>query len=59
MKKCINCKGINKDTDKYCRNCGNRLHSIIYYTFINIANILIILSIILISLLFVASFIPF
>lgn len=56
MRNCLNCKGINKDTDKYCRNCGVKLHNNIYYVLINITTFLIVLGIIIMILLFIASF---
>ncbi len=57
MKKCLNCKNINKDKDTYCRNCGTKLHTSYYYILINIATIVIIVGLILMTILFIASFI--
>lgn len=57
MKKCLNCKNINKDKDIYCRNCGTKLHDSYYYILINIATILIIIVLIFMTILFIASFI--
>lgn len=57
MKKCLNCKNINKDKDIYCRNCGTKLHKGYYYILINIATIFTIIGIILMTILFIASFI--
>lgn len=57
MKKCLNCKKINKDGDAYCRNCGTKLHKNYYYILINIATIILIIGLILITSLFIASFI--
>lgn len=56
MKTCVNCKGINKDSDTFCRNCGIKLHNGIYYALINISTILVILGIIFMIILFVASY---
>ena len=57
MRKCLNCQNINKDKDSYCRNCGTKLHKSCYYILINIATILIITGLILMTILFIASFI--
>ena len=56
MKTCYNCKGTNRENDKYCRNCGLLLRSNIYYILINIGTIVAILILILIFILFVASY---
>ncbi|MDO4394610.1 MAG: hypothetical protein Q4C23_01330 [Mycoplasmatota bacterium] len=56
MKKCYNCKGINRDTDTYCRNCGLIIKSNTYYIFINIGTILSFLGFIFIIALFIASY---
>ena len=57
MKKCLNCKNINDDKDIYCRNCGTKLHKSYYYILINITTILIIIGLILMTILFITSFI--
>lgn len=56
MKKCENCKNMNKINDKYCRNCGTSMHYSSYYILINIANIMLVLGLIIMSLLFIASY---
>ena len=56
MKICINCKSYVKDKDKYCRNCGCLIQSNVNYIFINIMNLILIVGIILLVLLFVASY---
>lgn len=56
MKKCENCKNVNKKKDKYCRACGIKMHHSSYYILINITNILLILALIFMSLLFIASY---
>ena len=56
MRKCYNCKGINRDTDIYCRNCGYAIKSNAYYIFINIGTILAFLGLIFVITLFIASY---
>ena len=56
MKKCYNCKGINRDTDKFCRNCGYILKSNTYYILINVGIVLSFLGLILVIALFIASY---
>lgn len=56
MRKCYNCKGINRDTDRYCRNCGYVMKSNAYYIFINIGTILAFLGLIFVIALFIASY---
>ena len=56
MKKCINCKGFVRDTDKYCRHCGTMIISNKTYIFINIISILLIIGIVFMILLFIASY---
>ena len=56
MKKCYNCKAINRNTDKYCRNCGYIMKSNIYYILINIGTIIAFIGIIFIIILFIASY---
>ena len=56
MKKCYNCKGINRDKDTYCRNCGYVMKSNAYYIFINIGTILAFLGLVFVIVLFVASY---
>lgn len=59
MKKCQNCKGTNKNKDKYCRNCGLQLHNELYYAVTNILIKIIIIIFILLIALFIASFMNF
>lgn len=56
MKKCENCKNVNKINDKYCRKCGTRMHYSSYYILISIANIMLVVCLIFMSLLFIASY---
>ena len=56
MKKCYNCKKINKDNDKYCRHCGYIIKNNAYYIFINIGTILAFIGFIFIIALFIASY---
>ena len=56
MKKCYNCKGINRDTDVYCRNCGYVMKSNVYYVFLNIGTILAFLALLFIIILFIVSY---
>ena len=56
MKTCINCGNNIKDKDKYCRNCGCLIQSNVNYIFINIVNIVLIIGVILLIVLFVASY---
>ena len=37
MKKCINCESNIRETDKFCRNCGCKVHKNSYYILINFA----------------------
>jgi len=57
MKKCYNCKGINRDDDKYCRNCGYLLQSNIHYILVNIGTVIAFLGLLFVIALFVASYI--
>ncbi len=59
MKKCLNCKSVNKNIDTFCRNCGVKLHTSIYYVLINIATIITMIGIFLMIILFVASYMVF
>lgn len=56
MKICYNCKGINRDNDKFCRNCGILMKRSVYYVVINIFTVLAILVLIFVVILFVASY---
>lgn len=57
MKKCLNCQSVNKEKDIYCRNCGAKLYKSNYFVLINIATIFVIIGLILMTALFIASFI--
>lgn len=57
MKSCYNCKGINRDTDTYCRNCGYKMQSNGHYVLINVGTILSFLALLFVIALFVASYI--
>jgi len=55
MAKCKNCKGEITGTDIYCKSCGEKIESTIYYISQNIFQvILIIIEISLISLIALA-----
>lgn len=56
MKKCYNCKKINRDTDKYCRNCGYIIKSNTYYILVNIGTIFAVLILVFVIVLFIASY---
>ena len=56
MKKCINCCKNNRDKDIYCRNCGVKLKSNIYYIIINTLTIISCIIFISIILLCIAVF---
>ena len=56
MKKCNNCKGAIRDEDIYCRNCGLSIKGSGYYVFLNVLIILASIALILILILFVASY---
>ena len=56
MKKCMNCNAKNRDTDKYCRNCGCLLKNSFYYIVINILIILFVIIILFTVILFIASY---
>ena len=56
MKTCINCKSNVKEKDKYCRNCGCLIQSNTNYIFINIMSFILIIGILLLILLFIASY---
>lgn len=57
MKKCYNCKGINRNNDTYCRNCGYQIKKNTYYVLINIGMVFVILNLIFVIALFIASYI--
>lgn len=56
MKRCYNCKRINRDKDKYCRNCGYAMKKNIYYIIINIGTVLAFLGLIFVIILFITSY---
>lgn len=56
MKKCLNCKMNNRDTDKYCRNCGVLIRSNIHYILINVLTIVFLIALIFIIVLFIVSY---
>ena len=57
MKKCYNCKNINKENDKYCRSCGYKINKSYYYILINILTIIGFILLIFIMIIFILSFI--
>lgn len=57
MKKCFNCKAINKNDDIYCRNCGCKIKRNIHYIFVNIGTFIAFLWLIFVVILFITSFI--
>ena len=59
MKNCFNCDAEIYDTDRYCRKCGAPIKSDAYYVIINIATILAGIFIILLIIMFVASFLSY
>ena len=56
MKKCYNCKGINRETDTYCRNCGYIMKSNAYYILVNIGTVFAIIALLFVIALFIASY---
>lgn len=56
MKTCYNCKGINRENDTFCRNCGSLLRNNTYYVLINVGTVIAILALIFVIILFVASY---
>ena len=56
MNKCYNCKGINRDSDIYCRNCGYKLQKNSHYILVNIGTILAFLGFLFVISLFIASY---
>ena len=57
MRSCYNCKGTNRDTDTYCRNCGYKMQSNGHYVLINVGTILSFLALLFVIALFIASYI--
>ena len=56
MKKCLNCKSDNRDTDKYCRNCGYIMYSNSHCVIINVLTVMSFIGLIFVIALFVASY---
>ena len=56
MKKCYNCKGMNRDSDIYCRNCGYRIQNARHYVLINIGTALAFIGLLFVVTLFIASY---
>ena len=56
MKKCLNCKSDNRDTDKYCRNCGCIMYSNSHCVIINVLTVMSFIGLIFVIALFVASY---
>ena len=54
--KCVNCGEIMRNEDAYCRNCGVKVENHVYYVILNVFICLIIIAIVIIGILFVASF---
>ena len=55
MKMCFNCKAVNRENDKFCRNCGFLMRTNTYYILINIATSVAIIALIFVIVLFIAS----
>ena len=56
MKKCINCKSDNRDTDKYCRNCGCLILKNSHFVMYKVLTIILVIGIIFMIALFIASY---
>lgn len=56
MKKCVNCNGIIRNSDIYCRNCGIKIEKNWYYVFVNIGITLLSLAILFIIVMLIAAF---
>jgi predicted amidophosphoribosyltransferase len=56
MKYCFNCDAEIRPKDKYCRNCGAIIKSDAYYVIINIATIIVTIFIVLMIIMFIASY---
>ncbi len=56
MKKCLNCEKMVREQDKYCRNCGCLLQSNENYILTNIMISLVVIGIIVLIVLFIASY---
>ena len=56
MRMCYNCKRINRENDKYCRNCGLLIKNNKYYILINIGTVIVLIALIFIIVLFTASY---
>lgn len=56
MRKCVNCNSDYRSDDIYCRNCGVYIHKNNYYVFINILTYMLIIGVIIIFILFIASY---
>lgn len=52
---CFNCKAVNRENDKFCRNCGFLMRTNTYYILINIATSVAIIALIFVIVLFIAS----
>lgn len=57
MKNCYNCKGINRNTDIYCRNCGYKMQKNRHYVLINIGTIISFVALLFVIVLFITSYI--
>ena len=56
MKSCYNCKGTNRDTDTYCRNCGCLIQSNKNYIITNVISIFLGIGILFMILLLISSY---
>lgn len=56
MKKCVNCKEDNRDTDTYCRNCGVVIKSNSYYVIINVLTVISFIFLIIVIGLFITLY---
>ena len=59
MNSCLNCNHIVKENDKYCRNCGIEIKNGGHYVAISVFTFLAILGLILLVILFVASYLNY
>ena len=56
MKKCLNCRNNIRNDDKYCSKCGTLIQSNSNYILTNIMIFIVTIGIILLIMLFIASY---
>lgn len=56
MKECLNCHKVVRNSDKYCRNCGNKILKPYQIVLTNIAKILLIIIFIIMISMFIVSY---